>query len=281
MNDDFDDLEMRPQEPDARSGRPQLPRRRSNWPWVGGLVVLIVGGAGAFLLTRPQPPLPARPSSPTEAPRPAATATPTPDPSLPTLDESDPFMRKLAAGISNNPELARWLARTALVRTLTAVVANIASGETPRRHLEFLTPRQRFRATAAGGRTVADSAGYAGYDLFADTVASIDARAAADAYATSEPLFEAAYHDLGGQDFRSTLDTAIRALLSVPVPPADAELRPGVVGFQWASPELEALTPAQKQFLRTGPRNVRLVQTKLRELQAALSDRFTKGATQR
>jgi hypothetical protein len=279
MNDDFDDLEMRPEEEGGGpSGRALLPRRRSNWPWVGGLIVLIVAGVGAFLLTKPQPPLPARPAPATEAPRPAATATPTPDPSLPALDESDAFMRQLASGLSKNPELARWLARTALVRTLTAVVANIASGETPRRHLEFLTPRQRFHATAAGGRTVADPTGYAGYDLFGDAVASIDARAAAEAYATSEPLFEAAFHDLGGQDFRTTLDAAIRALLTVPVPPPDAELRPGVVGFQWASPDLEGLTAAQKQFLRTGPRNVRLVQAKLRDLQAALADRLSKPA---
>ena len=34
--------------------------------------------------------------------------------------------------------------------------------------------------------------------------------------------------------------------------------------------ELEGLTAAQKQFLRLGPRNVKLIQTKAQEVQAAL-----------
>jgi hypothetical protein len=79
--------------------------------------------------------------------------------------------------------------------------------------------------------------------------------------------------DLGhpGGGFRRALDKAIGALLAVPVLPADVELLPHAVGFRYADPKLEALTPAQKQFLRIGPRNVRLVQGKLRELAAALT----------
>jgi hypothetical protein len=49
------------------------------------------------------------------------------------------------------------------------------------------------------------------------------------------------------------------------------ELEPHAIGFRYADPKLEALTPAQRQFLRIGPRNVRLVQGKLREFAAALA----------
>jgi hypothetical protein len=41
-------------------------------------------------------------------------------------------------------------------------------------------------------------------------------------------------------------------------------LRATSVTFQFADPELEALSPAQKHLLRMGPHNMRLVQTKLR-----------------
>jgi hypothetical protein len=51
----------------------------------------------------------------------------------------------------------------------------------------------------------------------------------------------------------------------------EAALAPHATVLRYADPALEALTPAQKQLLRTGPRNVRLVQAKLRELQAALA----------
>jgi hypothetical protein len=50
----------------------------------------------------------------------------------------------------------------------------------------------------------------------------------------------------------------------------DVELVPHAIGFRYADPKLEGLTAAQKQFLRMGPRNVRIIQQKLRELQPAL-----------
>ena len=120
---------------------------------------------------------------------------------------------------------------------------------------------------------MADPVGFAGYDLFGDAVASVDAAAAASVYRSLAPLFEAAYADLGHPEggFPAALDRALRALLAVPVLRDDIELVPHAIGFRYADPRLEALTPAQKQFLRIGPRNVRLVQAKLRELAAALA----------
>jgi hypothetical protein len=274
MPNDLDDYEIHPPRGDGQQPAPVF-RKKSWWPAVLAVVLLALAGAGAFFLTRPRPrkvEAPAPPVAPlptVEAPPQPAAATPLLP--VPPLDESDAFVRPIAAGLSSHPEVAHWLARTALVRTLTAVVANIANGETPRRHLEFLTPKQSFRAAQGGARIVADPASFRGYDLFGDAIASLDAHATAAAYRATEPLFDAAYRELGNPEgFRPALDTAIRALLAVRVPPAEAELVPYAGGFRWASPELEALTPAQKQFLRTGPRNVRLVQAKLRELQAAL-----------
>jgi hypothetical protein len=219
-------------------------------------------------------PSPPPPTAPLAATSPAA-ASPMPSPGerLPPLDESDAFVRQLVAGLSAHPELARWLAGTGLVRTLTAVVANVADGETPRPHLETLAPRQRFRAARRPARLIVpDPVGFSGYDLFGDAVASVDASGAAAAYRSLAPLFEAAYVDLGHPEggFPGALDRAIRALLAAPVLRDDVELVPHAVGFKYADPKLEGLTPAQKQFLRIGPRNVRLVQGKLRELAAAL-----------
>jgi len=252
--------------------RPRPPRGGGVLPILLALVLLAAGGVAVYFVFFRAQPAPVAPAV-AEAPRPLATPTPVRGP-MPALDESDAFIRQLAAALSAHPEVARWLARTSLVRTLTSVVSSINTGETPRRELEFLAPKQRFRAGGKKGapRITADPASYTGYDLFGDAVASIDAGAAASAYHASEPLWDAAYLDIGFPGgFRPALDGAIRELLAVPIAPADAELVPHERGgFAWANPELEALTAAQKQFLRTGPRNVRLVQAKLRELQAAL-----------
>jgi hypothetical protein len=238
------------------------------------IAVLVIGLLGVVYLVfrHPTPPTVVATPAPT-APLATPEAAPTPAVALPALDDSDGFVRQLAAGLSANPDFTRWLARTSLVRTLTAVVSNIADGETPRPHLEFLAPKQRFRAAQRPGRLIVpDPSSFAGYDAFADACASVDASAAASTFSTLEPLFDAAYRDLGHPEgnFRRALLRAIDALLAVPVLKPDVELVPHAIGFQYADPKLEALTAAQKQFLRTGPRNVRRVQGELRALQSAL-----------
>jgi hypothetical protein len=191
---------------------------------------------------------------------------------LPSLDGSDAFVRQLAASLSTHPALARWLAQNGLVRMVVAVVANVAEGVTPRPHLEFLAPKERFRATGSRRRLVPDPKGFAGYDAVADAIAALDAAAVATAYRTLEPLFEEAYRELGHPEggFLSAVDRASAALLAAPVPGADVALVPHATGFRYTDPRLEGLSGAQKQLLRMGPRNVRLVQGKLRELRGAL-----------
>jgi hypothetical protein len=281
MPDQFDDLEMRTAaeheletEHFEKDGpRPSSPRLSPVLLALAALAVLVVAGISVF---RYQPWKSRTQAAATPAPV-AGAATPA-APSvapLPPLDASDEYVRRIAAALSTHPQLARWLAQAGLVRTATAVVSNIADGETPRPHLGFLAPSQRFRAMAAGRRqTVADPAGFSGYDAFGDAIASLDAQATVSAYRALEPLFDAAYRDLGHPEgFHAALERAIAALLAVPVLPSNAELLPHAVGFRWADPRLENLTAAQKQFLRIGPRNEQLVQAKLREIQAALAVR--------
>ena len=285
MPDDLDDFDLEPtrRQEDEETVRPYRPEsgRKAGLLFPATLAAVAVLAIGLlavlfFVFRHPAPKASPSPAPLASAPGPLAEASPTatPGPPLPALDESDDFVRQLAAGLSAHPELARWLARASLVRTLTAVVVNVADGETPRPHLEFLAPKQRFRAARRPARLIVpDPVGFAGYDLFGDALASVDATAAANGYKTLAPLFEAAYMDLGHPEggFPAALDKAIRALLAVPVLRDDVELVPHAIGFRYADPKLEALTPAQKQFLRIGPRNVRHVQGKLREVQAALA----------
>ena len=252
----------------------------------GGLLPYVLVGAAVlgagvlavlFLLFR-TPPGPRPSSSATVAP-PVASGSPaapqaSPSTPLPRLDDSDPLARRLGEALSARPELARWLARPGLLRLVAVVVTNVADGESPRPNLEFLAPSRRFAARPdRRGRLVADPAGFAGYDTLGDVVASVEAGVVVTAYRTVEPLLDEAHRELGHPEgrFRTSLDKAIATLLAVPVPPEDAPLERHATLLRWADPALESLTPAQKQLLRIGPRNVRLVQAKLREIQAALS----------
>ncbi|MGD8896182.1 MAG: DUF3014 domain-containing protein [Acidobacteriota bacterium] len=225
----------------------------------------------AFRTPEPEPePTPPSISVPSPTPTAAPSATPV---VLPSLDESDDLVRKLVAALSSNAELGRWVAQSDLIRTITVVTVNVATGESPRPHLMFLEPKTRFVPTRVGRSLVPDPAGFAGYDVMANALASLDAGATADAYRTTEPLFEVAFKDFGMPEvsFRTMVDRAITNLLAVPVLGAEVELVPHATTFRYLDSRLEKLSPAQKQFLRMGPRNVKLIQSKLREIQAALA----------
>jgi hypothetical protein len=237
----------------------------------GAVLAIAVLGVLFLVFRRPT----AQPAT-TSVPMPPSVATSRPSPSgapLPSLEASDDFARGLAQALSSHPEVARWLAQNALVQRLTVVVDNVSNGETPRTHLEFLAPKERFRARRGARTTTPDPAGFKGYDAFADAIVSVDAGAAARAFQTLEPLFDEAYKELGHPEggFRTALLRAIRNLLAVPVLREDVKLVPHATLFRYEDKGLEGLSAAQKQFLRLGPRNVRLVQGKLREVEQALS----------
>jgi hypothetical protein len=51
----------------------------------------------------------------------------------------------------------------------------------------------------------------------------------------------------------------------------DIPLRQKVISYAYVDEKLESLSPAQKHLLRMGPRNVRIIQAKLREIAALLN----------
>src|SRR5262245_25131861 len=219
-----------------------------------------------------EPPAPAPVPPPPPPPAAAETEAPPAAEALPPLAESDAFVRERVARASSRPELAGWLAGEGLVERFVAAVDAVANGESPRAELAELAPKRPFLASERGGRTFADPASYARYDLPASVFASLDPGVCAELHRLLLPLFEAAYGQLGKREgrFDDVLARAFRVLLQAPVRDGEVELVPRMRSYHFADPALEALAPAQKQLLRMGPINARRVQTKLRELADAL-----------
>jgi hypothetical protein len=258
-----------------RSSGPGLePPRRSGppwWPIISTLVLLLAAGALWYFVIRGRTPPPApQPVAQTtvELPRQPARRAAEPGEAidLPPLDQSDAVVRMLIGRLSSHPVAAAWLTTDGLIRNLTVVVANIADGQTPAKHLRPIRPAGSFATKTSGGLTWIDPASYRRYDGIADAVDGLDARGVARFYATVKPRIDDAYHDLIGPDanFDRTLERAIVMLLRTPVVDEDVQLRTGKVTYPFANPALEDLPKAQRQFLRMGPRNVRIVKAKLR-----------------
>ena len=87
-----------------------------------------------------------------------------------------------------------------------------------------------------------------------------------------EPQIMAQFEQIAlpNAQFTSTLINAINRLLDTPSVNLPIPVISDSAMYKFANPQLEALLPAQKQLLRMGPDNMRLVKAKLRELRTAL-----------
>lgn len=273
--DDPPDLELHPtQGPPAPAMRPPV---RSTGLLIAVGALAIAAGAAAYFAFAWRPHAPTAVVAQTA---PAATPTRPPAPlggtgesiPLPPLDASDTLVRTLVQALSESPAVMAWLPTKGLIRNFTLVVTNIADGATPAKQLKVLRPSGSFRTVEGNGQRFVDPRSYARYARIAEAVQSIDPAGAARLYATLKPRIEEAYRDLGAPDgsFDRTLERAFVALLATPVVTDAIRLKPKGIGYAYADDRLESLTAAQKQLLRMGPGNVRIVEAKLREIARAL-----------
>lgn len=218
----------------------------------------------------PVEPTPAEPTE--ESPGQAAQADRQPEPEpeepLPPLPESDPFVREQMAGMEL-PE--NWLEQGDYVRRLAVLAENASRGTYPRSQLEFLDPAEPFKVEERGDRTFIDPASYQRYDTYVESVTEIDPGELAGLLESLNPLVEDALTEVGVDAAPgSVFADAVKEVLEVPVLERDVEVVQPHVMFEYADPQLEALSPLQKQVLRMGPDNVRRLQEYLRSVAAEM-----------
>lgn len=206
-------------------------------------------------------------------PPPSDPIEPEPEPpNIPALNESDAFVRDLVAALSAHPGLASWLVSDGIVRRFVVVVDNIADGTNPAQHVMFMRPDSRFTTTADGETLRIDPRNHDRYDRHTQIFGSLDTRGSADLFLMTQPLIDEAYVELGNPDrpFIGTLERAVINLLNVPIVENPSSLIEHAPFFHYTDEPLQSLSPSQKQFLAMGPDNVRVVQTKLREIALAI-----------
>ncbi|MFO7691898.1 MAG: DUF3014 domain-containing protein [Vicinamibacterales bacterium] len=269
-------------EPEPPPG--QEPDRSSRTPiWIAAFLLAIAAVvAGVIVLRRPGPPPPSEPAA-------QATAAPQTDAreplgpviepiELPPLVLTDPLVRELLGRLSSSPTLASWLATDGLIRAFVVSVENVADGSSPARHVRALAPRSPFRTLDESGAITIDPRSYSRYDGMANAAAALDAAGLAQVYSTLKPRLVEAYKELGHPEgaLDVAVERAIAHLLQTPVVEEPVALRPRVLSFRYERADLEALSPAQKQLLRMGPRNVRIVQDQLRAVARELGIPLTR-----
>jgi hypothetical protein len=293
-------LEAEMEEWSVRDDRPyERPAEGSHWMVPAIAIGLVVVAAGAyawwhlseyrdwsFLSQAPSAQRPAQaPTAAPPAPAPAPQAEPEarhpiPEPApeaekekpLPALGKSDPMAREALAGLVGRKAFAQHFVPDDLVRRIVATIDNLPRENAPRRMVPLHGAPGAFVVKGSGEEFVLDSRNFARYEPFVRVLESLDARDFVSAYVRAYPLFQRAYRELGYPkgNFNDRLVDAIDDLLAAPEVEAPIRLvRPKVL-YQFADPDLEALSAGQKAMLRMGDRNAARVKAKLREIRREL-----------
>lgn len=261
---------------------PPAPARKRPMGLIVALVVLVGAGVWYSVQRMKTPPPPVAPPPPPVVAQVPDAGTPMPQGPL-SVAEGDARVRELVGPLSQDPELAKWLALEGLLQRFTTAVTNIADGESPRMVLSFLAPTEAFKVvetpvkTPKGKprkvKTTIDPKSYERYDAVARVMDSLDVKEARPAWVKLKPLVDRVYVEIAppGRSFDQTLNQAIQHLLAVPVPQGDVEVVPKGGLYEFADPKLEGLNRAQKHLLRMGPKNMQIVQRQLTALHTALS----------
>lgn len=192
---------------------------------------------------------------------------------LPPLNDSDNFIREYLKKKLNSPSFTSWLNQNDLIRRFVAVVDNIANGENPSENLKFLAPKKPFQTLKEYDQVIADPQNYSRFDAMVNIFHNLETVTLISLYGDLRPLINQAYAEMGYPDkqFNDVLRQAMAILLKTPSIKTQLYLEKKVITYNFKDPDLEALSPAQKLLLRTGPENMRKIKEKLKQLKAKLN----------
>jgi hypothetical protein len=261
------------------------------------LALLFVVAVAIFNPRKPAPPAPAmeEPTVPGPEPKPApapvvepvppAPSVPEPPieqaPPLPALDDSDAEVLGALTDALGRGAVDGFLIPDQVVRKGVVTMDNLP-GEIVATRIRAIRPTGGgFQVSVNDGRFTLSPDNYARYEAFVRMVKSIDVDQATAVYARYYPLLQEAYEELGypSRQFNDRVIQVIDDLLGAPEPRPPIDLvRPRAL-YQFADPDLEALSAGQKVLVRMGPDNARVIKVKLREIRQALVDRSRTLAT--
>lgn len=251
--------------------------------WIAFAVVVVAVGGIYFYrhyapyfrhaeTTQAPPPAPApeQPAPPPEhypVPPPAEQAPP-----LPSLDESDTAIKGDLEGVFGQKPVESFLIPQRIIRHVVATIDGLDREPVPLRVRPVPAMEGQLAVETEGDTITLSPSNAERYRAFISALQTAEGQKIADLYFRYYPLFQEAYEKLGypGHSFNDRLVQVIDNLLATPdVTPPIRLVRPKVL-YQYADPNLEALSSGQKMLIRIGPENAAVVKAKLREVRQAI-----------
>ncbi|GAB4267529.1 MAG: DUF3014 domain-containing protein [Methylomicrobium sp.] len=196
------------------------------------------------------------------------------DSALPALAQSDAYVAEKVAALS--PGLLAWLDTPNVIRKVVLIVNDFSQGQRLPRHMKPFRLNEPFEAERDERGLYLPERSYRRYDVLVEAIDAADVQEMIDFYRLVKPLCDEIFVEFGYPEsdrFDDLIKKAAAEILSAPIVETRIGLVKPSVSYRFADRHLEELGPVQKQMLRMGPQNTRILQNKLRLLLEALVDK--------
>ena len=250
------------------------------------VVLLLVISGGVVLLTgirpaeeKPAPVVTAPPPEPLPSPVVAEIEEPTPQPPpaapvtieepLPRLEESDDAVRDALGDIPLGTAGQQYLMPGNIIERSASLIYLMAQGDVPYKLFPVSRPKAAFPISDDGSQVVTDPAGFKRYDALTQWLESLELEPLLSSLESFIPLFREAWSYYG--EDRAAFDMAVVMTLDLVIATPEIDLsearlirKEGVWRFE--DPAIEGLAPIQKQVLRMGPENAKILKAKAEQM---------------
>ena len=264
------------------------------------VVLLLVIAGGVVLLTgiwppkgEPAPTATAPPPEPPPSPIMTAIEEPTPEPSeppppppepvedpLPRLEESDDAVRDAVGDIPLGTAGQQYLIPGNIIERSASLIYLMAQGEVPYKLLPVSRPKAAFPIRDDGTQVVTDPAGFERYDALTQWLQSLDLESLLSSLEWFIPLFREAWSYYGEDPAAFDMAVVITLDLVIATPELDlseARLTRKEAVWIFEDPAIEGLAPIQKQVLRMGPENAKILKAKAAEARGLWLDQLSES----
>ena len=264
------------------------------------VVLLLVIAGGMVLLTgiwppkeEPAPTVTAPPPEPPPSPIMTAIEEPAPEPSeppppppepvedpLPRLEESDDAVRDAVGDIPLGTAGQQYLMPGNIIERSASLIYLMAQGDVPYKLLPVSRPKAAFPIRDDGTQVVTDPAGFERYDALTQWLQSLDLESLLSSLEWFIPLFREAWSYYGEDPAAFDMAVVITLDLVIATPEIDlseARLIRKEAVWIFEDPAIEGLAPIQKQVLRMGPENAKILKAKAAEARGLWLDQLSES----
>jgi hypothetical protein len=264
------------------------------------VVLLLVIAGGVVLLTgiwppkgEPTPTATAPPPEPPPSPIMTAIEEPAPEPSeppppppepvedpLPRLEESDDAVRDAVGDIPLGTAGQQYLIPGNIIERSASLIYLMAQGDVPYKLLPVSRPKAAFPIRDDGTQVVTDPAGFERYDALTQWLQSLDLESLLSSLEWFIPLFREAWSYYGEDPAAFDMAVVMTLDLVIATPEIDlseARLIRKEAVWIFEDPAIEGLAPIQKQVLRMGPENAKILKAKAAEARGLWLDQLSES----